>query len=124
MKYNKINKHDLNYLMTSYIDIKYPTIWSTDFIKKKKWEIKENSLYFRLVKQGSVLVYLSFHIVMIFIVLLMSILRQSFLSIGYVFILVPRLREGAEVLKQRDIQLVKKKNQLEEEVFDLHEKLE
>jgi hypothetical protein len=61
--------------MTSYIDMKYPTIWAADFIKKKKWEIKENSLYFRLVKQGSVLVYLSFHIVMIFIVLLMSILR-------------------------------------------------
>ena len=50
LKYNKINKHDLNYLMTSYIDIKYPHIWSADFIKKKKWEIKENSLYFRLVK--------------------------------------------------------------------------
>jgi hypothetical protein len=110
--------------MTSYIDMKYPTIWSADFIKKKKWEIKENSLYFRLVKQGSVLVYLSFHIVMIFIVLLMSILRQSFLAIGYVFILVPRLREGAEVLKQRDIQLVKKKNELAEEVSSLHQKLE
>jgi hypothetical protein len=110
--------------MTSYIDMKYPTIWSADFIKKKKWEIKENSLYFRLVKQGSVLIYLSFHIVMIFIVLLMSILRQSFLAIGYVFILVPRLREGAEVLKQRDIQLVKKKNELAEEVSSLHQKLE
>jgi hypothetical protein len=51
----------------------------------------------------------------------MSILRQSFLSIGYVFILVPRLREGAEVLKQRDIQLVRKKNELEEEVYALHD---
>lgn len=40
------------------------------------------------------------------------------------FILVPRLREGAEVLKQRDIQLLKKKNELEEEVNELHLKLE
>jgi hypothetical protein len=124
LHYNRVNKHDLNYLMTNYIDIKYPAIWSQEFIKKKKWEFKENSIYFRLVKQGSVLVYLSFHIVMIFIILLMSILRQSFLSIGYVFILVPRLREGAEVLKQRDIQLVKKKNEMAVEVNKLAEKLD
>jgi hypothetical protein len=110
LNYNRINKHDLNYLLTTLIDVKYPQIWSAEFIKKKKWEYKENSNYFRLVKQGSVLVYLTFHIVMIFVILMMSICRQSLLSLGYVFILIPSIRDGAEVLKQRDMQLVNKKN--------------
>jgi len=89
--------------LTTYVDLKYPTIFSEDFLKKKKWEIKENSVYFRLVKQGSQLVYVSFHIVTIFIVLLMATMRQSLISLGYVLILLPRMKDGSEVLDQRNI---------------------
>ena len=70
-------------------------------MKLKKREIKSNSPYFRIVKQGSVLVYISYHIFTIFVVLLMSVLRKSFIAIGYVIILLPRIKDGAEVLNQR-----------------------
>ena len=63
-----------------------------------------NSMYFRIVKQGSQLVYISFHIITILIVLLMAAMRQSVFGIVYVIILLPRMKDGAEVLKQRDIQ--------------------
>ena len=75
MDYQKNNKVDLNEMLAMYVDIKYPTIFSEEFLKEKKWEIKDNSIYFRLVKQGSQLVYISFHILTIFIVLLMATMR-------------------------------------------------
>lgn len=48
--YNRLNEYDLNYQMTTYVDLKYQNIWGEDFIKEKKWEIKKGSSYFRLVK--------------------------------------------------------------------------
>jgi hypothetical protein len=33
--------------------LKYDHIWSQDFLKKKKQEIKDNNTYYRIVKQGS-----------------------------------------------------------------------
>lgn len=50
MEYNKNNEIDLNYHLTNYVDIKYQTIWGEEFMKEKKWEIKKNCVYFRLVK--------------------------------------------------------------------------
>jgi hypothetical protein len=90
--------HDLNYLLVNYVDLESSEIWSHDTCSKKKHEFKEQSIYFRLVKQGSVLVYLTFHIETMMIVLLMAVMRQSFLSLGYVLIILPRIRDGAEVL--------------------------
>lgn len=52
-EYNRLNKYDLNYTLTNYVDLKYQAIWGEELIKEKKWEIKRNCLYFRLVKQGS-----------------------------------------------------------------------
>ena len=66
---------DLNYLLTNYVDLKYQNIWSQDFLKKKKADIKANSTYYRIVKQGSILVYVTFHIFTIFIILLMATMR-------------------------------------------------
>lgn len=97
--YQKHNEYDLNYTLTNYVDLKYQAIWSEEFIKEKKAEIKKNCMYFRLVKQGSQLVYITFHIFTIFIVLLMAAMRQSLFAIIYVFILLPRMKDGAEVLK-------------------------
>jgi hypothetical protein len=74
-EYNKMNRLDLNYILTSYVDLKYQAIWGEELIKEKKSEIKKNCLYYRLVKQGSQLVYLSFHIFTIMIVLLMAAMR-------------------------------------------------
>jgi len=90
-------------MLINYVDMKYDHIWSNDYIKKKKQEIKENSPYYRIVKQGSQLVYISFHIFTIYIVLLMATMRQSVISLGYVFILLPRMEDGSEVLNQRNI---------------------
>lgn len=94
---------NLNYLLISYVDMKGEQIWSTDNCKAKKWELKEQSVYFRLVKQGSQLVYFSFHIFMVFVILMMATLRQSFIALCYVLILLPRIKEGAEVLSQRNL---------------------
>jgi hypothetical protein len=85
------------------VDLKYQAIWAEELIKEKKWEIKKNCLYFRLVKQGSQLIYITFHIFTIFVILLMAAMRQSFWAAIYVFMLLPRMKDGAEVLKQRDI---------------------
>jgi len=55
-------------------------------------------MYFRIVKNGSIAVYLAFHIFTIFLVLLMAVLRKSLISFGYVAILIPHMKDGAEVL--------------------------
>lgn len=48
--YNKSNVYDLNYYLTTYVDLKYQDIWCDETLKKKKNEFKNNSVYFRLVK--------------------------------------------------------------------------
>jgi hypothetical protein len=121
-KYNVENRKDLNYILTNYVDLKYQEIWSEQFLKEKKREMKFNSAYYRIVKQGSVLVYITFHIFTIFIILLMATMRQSILSLGYVFILLPRMKDGAEVLNQRSIQLSKRKSELEQKIKSVQEK--
>lgn len=88
-------------------------------MKEKKREIKNNSAYYRVVKQGSVLVYLTFHIITILIILLMAVMRQSLLSIGYVLFLVPRFKDAAAVLDQRSIHKNKAKDELLIEVAHL-----
>lgn len=115
-QYERRNNPDLNDLLITYVDLKYDSIWSEDFCKAKKWEFKEQSLYFRLVKQGSVLVYLTFHVVTCLVVLLMGVLRQSFLSLGYVLILLPRMKDGSEVLRQRLLHQGESKNLKEQAV--------
>ena len=47
---NEENYIDLNDKLITYIDLKYNQIWSTDYCKKIKWQIKELCIYFRLVK--------------------------------------------------------------------------
>lgn len=68
------------------------------------------------MKQGSQLVYITFHIITIFLVLLMAAMRQSLFAIMYVLILLPKMKDGAEVLKQRDIQQGKELEELENEI--------
>jgi len=85
-------------VLINYVDLKYNEIWSEDFCKLKKKELKNLSIYFRLVKQGSILVYLTFHIITILIVLLMAALRQSLLSLTYVCIIVWNVSAGSKVL--------------------------
>ena len=123
-QYRKRNLTDLNDLLVTYVDLKYDAIWSEDFCKRKKWEFKEQSLYFRLVKQGSVLVYLTFHVFTCLVVLLMAVLRQSFVSLGYVLILLPRMKDGSEVLRQRLLHQGESKNLKEQEVKSLETKIE
>ena len=40
----------MNYVLTNYVDIKFQDIWSDEYLKEKKGEIKRNSSYFRIVK--------------------------------------------------------------------------
>ena len=103
-------------MLTNYVDIKYDKIWSIDFIKQKKGELKNNSNYYRIVKQGSILVYLTFHVFTIFIVLFMAIMRQTLISIGYVICLLMRLNDAAKVLDQRKVQVDKRRKVLLEEI--------
>jgi hypothetical protein len=72
-----------------------------------------------LVKQGSQLVYISFHIITIFFVLLMAAMRQSVFSIGYMFILIFRMANGAEVLKQRDLEQKKELEEIDDSIYTI-----
>lgn len=89
-------------MLVNWVELKFDKVWSNDLLREKKWELKEQSFYFRTVKQGSVLVYLTFHILLIFLLMMMTAVRRSILSFLYVMILLPRMRDGAEVLSQRD----------------------
>jgi Tfp pilus assembly protein PilN len=69
--------------------------------------------------------------VTILIVMLMAILRQSFLALGYVLILLPRIKDGAEVLKQsivhqgkRNASTKSKIEALEQEIEEIEAKME
>lgn len=103
LDYNQHNQLDLNQILIDYIDLKYEDIWTEKFCQKIKKEFKQQSIYYRLVKQGSILVYLCFHVFTIFLVLLMATLRQSFIAVGYVLIVLPRIKSGAKVLMQKNI---------------------
>jgi len=105
--------------MAAFVDLSSSKIWSDETLKEKKWEIKGNSSYFRIVKQGSILVYLTFHIFSIFVVLVSAVIRQSILSMGYVIIIIMKLKDGAEVLEQRNINQNKKQEELEEDIENL-----
>lgn len=114
----------MNYNLTNYVDLKYQTIWSDEFIKEKKREIKKNCIYFRLVKQGSQLFYITFHIITILVVLLMAAMRQSIFGILYVLILLPSMKDGAGVLKQRNVQQGKEIEDLEHRIEDIKDELQ
>lgn len=122
-EYNEQNRVDLNEVLTTWVDLKYDQIWSHEFLKKKKQEIKDNNTYFRIVKQGSQLVYITFHIFTIFVVMLSATMRQSIISLGYVFILLPFVKDGAEVLTQRNIHQNENRDRLEEQVEQMQNEL-
>ena len=104
----------MNDVLTSYVDLKYTAIWSADYLKEIKWELKDGSIYFRLVKQGSVLIYLTSHVFTMMVILFMAVLRRSYISFGYVFLILPKIREGAHVLKQNLIEGEKELHELED----------
>ena len=53
----------------------------------------------------------------------MAVMRQSFVSLGYMFILLPRMKDGAEVLTQRQHQQETARKALEDAVATLKEQL-
>ena len=55
---------------------------------------------------------------------MMAALRQSFLAIGYVFIVLPYINDASEVLIQRNIHADSKLHDLEEEIKTLESSLE
>jgi hypothetical protein len=54
----------------------------------------------------------------------MAAMRQSLWGTIYVFILLPRMKDGAEVLKQRDIQEGKELEEIKHDIDELEEQLE
>lgn len=69
------------------------------------------------------MVYISAHIFTILFILLMAAMRQSLFALVYVLILLPKMKDGADVLKQRDIQQGKDIEDLDNEIEDLKDKL-
>lgn len=53
----------------------------------------------------------------------MAAMRQSLFGVLYVLILLPKMKDGAEVLKQRDIQQGKELEDLDIEIADLEDQL-
>ena len=85
----------------NYVDLKYVDMWSNELAREKKMDLKNRSIYYRLVKKGSVLIYLTFHVVTLLLVMLIAVIRQSVISLLYVLVLLPHLRTAAEVLTMR-----------------------
>ena len=67
--------------------------------------------------------YLTFHVFTIFSVLMMAVLRQSFISIIYVLILLPSIKEGSEVLKQSTVAQGAKSDDIKEKIEKLEENI-
>lgn len=89
---------DYDQILINYIDLAENDVWSSDTMKRVKKEFKQQSVYFRLVKQGSVLIYLCFHIFTILFVLFMATLRQSIIALGYVLIVISTFNIASDVL--------------------------
>jgi hypothetical protein len=69
-------KQDLNRTLTAYVDLKSITSTFTDkMLRKKKQEMKELSIYYRMTKKGSAMTYLSLHILMFFLIFVSCTIR-------------------------------------------------
>jgi hypothetical protein len=79
---------DLNYQLINYCELKFNEIWSNENVRARKWDLKQTNLFFRLVKQGSMLIYLSSHIFVLFVILMMSTIRQSLIGFCYLFFIL------------------------------------
>lgn len=110
-------------MLINWLELKFDRVWSNDLLREKKWELKEECFYFRAVKQGSVLVYLSFHIFLCFIIMVMATIRRSLISFGYIVILLPRMKDGSEVLTQRDQNQAKLRHDAESKVKALRKEI-
>jgi len=53
----------------------------------------------------------------------MAAMRQSLFAVVYVLILLPKMKDGSDVLKQRDIQQGKEIEDLDNEIEDIKDKL-
>lgn len=62
------------------------------------------------------MVYLTFHVALIFIILMMAAFRRSILSFLYVIVLMPRMKDGAEVLNQREMNQDKQREEVKKEL--------
>jgi len=49
----------------------------------------------------------------------MAAMRQSVFSIGYMFILIFRMANGAEVLKQRDLEQKKELEEIDDSIYTI-----
>jgi len=78
----------LNYQLINYCELKFNELWSQENVRARKWELKQKNFYFRLVKQGSMLIYLSSHIFVLFVILMMSTIRQSIIGFLYIFFII------------------------------------
>jgi hypothetical protein len=92
---------NLERTLTNYVDLKYVDMWSSPLVREKKQELKQRCIYYRIVKKGSILTYLTFHTVTIMAVMMSAVLRKSLISVLYVIVLLPHLRTAAEVMTMR-----------------------
>ena len=106
MKTNLKKFISLDSILVNYIDLKYNEIWSITFMKKIKKQLKQQNLYYNLVKDGSQAVYILKHIDAILLILLLSIMRQSLVSVIYIIVIVWKIMFNSEdALKQRSLNL-------------------
>ncbi len=77
---------------------KYPTELEYMNTKKRLKELKDNCVYYMLVKNSKILIFTTMHIFTQMVILLMALCRRSFISLFYVIALVPCLLQSASVL--------------------------
>lgn len=102
MKHNLQRFISLDSFLVNYIDLKYNEIWSIPFMKKIKNQLKQQNIYYNIVKSGSQVIYLLYHINTICLILLLSIMRQSLVSVIYIIVIIWKIMFNSEdALKQR-----------------------
>jgi hypothetical protein len=68
-------------------------------IKDRLKELKSKSHYYQLIKNGSVLLYTTWHIFTIMMICVSALCRRSVLSTFYVISLLPYIKDSADVLR-------------------------
>ena len=70
---------------------KYPSEHEFQNPRQRLRELKDNCVYYLIVRNAKVLVFTTMHIYTMMMILLMALCRRSIISLGYVITLAPCL---------------------------------
>ena len=84
---------------TELMNYKYPAEFNHRSKSKRLCELKDQCSFYIITKNAPILIFTTWHIFTMFVILLMALCRRSLISLGYVVALLPYLRDSRSVLK-------------------------